>query len=70
MKRIEEIDYWNIEESKKEETRNMMYKYLYLKYGTLTEEIKKLLIPRVNEVIIKEYEIYTDKCRKGSMTHV
>lgn len=70
MKRIEEIDYWNIEESKKEETRNMMYKYLYLKYGTLTEEIKKLLIPRVNEVIIKEYEVYTNKCRKGSMTHV
>ena len=48
----------------------MMYKYLYLKYGTLTEQIKYLLIPRVNEVIIKEYEVYTNKCRKGSIPHV
>ena len=48
---------------------DMMYKYLYLKYGTLTEQIKYLLIPRVNEVIIKEYEVYTNT-RKPSILNI
>lgn len=64
LKRVEEVDYWDIEESKKEDTRNMMYKYLYLKYGVLNDEIKKLLIPKVQQEIVEEYDLFTKKYKK------
>lgn len=70
LERVEEISFWNIEDYKKQQTTNMMHKYLYLKYGQINNKIRPNLITKVKEETIKAYENYTKEETKGSKIHV
>jgi glycosyltransferase involved in cell wall biosynthesis len=70
LKRIEEISYWNIEPHKKQQTKNMMHKYLYIKYGQINDKTRQNLITKVKEETIKEYENHIKEETKRSKTYV